>query len=73
MAAVELHKFIEGPFNVEDQTWYNLCLALLPNGDWVEVELFYDNFDDAYEDSIKINRSPYPMEVDDGCLTTTLN
>lgn len=73
MAAVEVHKFIEGPFELDDGSWYNLCLALLPDGDWAEVELFYKEFDTAYEDSLSINRSPYPMEVDDGCLTSNLN
>lgn len=73
MAAVEVHKFIEGPFELDDNTWYNLCLALLSDGDWAEVELYYSNFDAAYNDSININRSPYPREVDDGCLITNLN
>jgi len=73
MAAIEIHKFIEGPFELEDETWYNLCLALLPDGEWAEVEIYYSEFDAAYDDSNKINRSPYPMEVDDGCLTTNLN
>lgn len=73
MAAVEVHKFIEGPFELEDGTWYNLCLALLSDGDWAEVELYYSDFDAAYETSVNLNRSPYPMEMDDGCLISNLN
>lgn len=73
MAAVEVHKFIEGPFELEDGTWYNLCLALLADGDWAEVEIYYNKFEPAYDDSVHINRSPYPMEVDDGCLISNLN
>ena len=73
MAVIEVHKFIEGPFELGEETWYNLCLALLPDDDWAEVEMYYSSFDAAYEDSIRINRSPYPLEVDDGCLTTNLN
>lgn len=73
MAVIEVHKFIEGPFELGEETWYNLCLALLPDDDWVEVEMYYSSFDAAYEDSIRINRSPYPLEVDDGCLISNLN
>jgi hypothetical protein len=73
MAVIEVHKFIEGPFELGDETWYNLCLALLPDDDWAEVEMYYSSFDAAYEDSIRINRSPYPLEVDDGCLISNLN
>ena len=61
MAAVEVHKFIEGPFELEDGSCYNLCLALLSDGDWAEVELHYKDFNAAYEDSLHINRSPYPI------------
>ena len=73
MAAVEVHKFIEGPFELDDGTWYNLCLALLADGDWVEIEMYYTDFDAAYDVSVRLNRSPYPLEVDDGCLTSSLN
>ena len=73
MAAVEVHKFIEGPFELEDGSWYNLCLALLPDGDWAEIEMFYTEFETAYKVSLDLNRSPYPMEVDDGCLISSLN
>lgn len=73
MAVIEVHKFIQGPFELGDETWYNLCLALLPDDDWAEVEIYYSSFDAAYEDSIRINRSPYPLEVDDGCLISNLN
>lgn len=73
MAVIEVHKFIQGPFELGDETWYNLCLALLPDDDWAEVEMYYSSFDAAYEDSIRINRSPYPLEVDDGCLISNLN
>ena len=73
MAVIEVHKFIQGPFELGDETWYNLCLALLPDDDWAEVEMYYSSFDAAYEDSIRINRSPYPLEVDDGCLIPNLN
>jgi len=73
MAVIEVHKFIEGPFELGEETWYNLCLALLPDDDWAEVEMYYSSFDAAYEDSIRINRSPYPLEVDDGCLISNLN
>lgn len=73
MAVIEVHKFIQGPFELGEETWYNLCLALLPDDDWAEVEMYYSSFDAAYEDSIRINRSPYPLEVDDGCLISNLN
>jgi hypothetical protein len=73
MAVIEVHKFIQGPFELGDETWYNLCLALLPDDEWAEVEMYYSSFDAAYEDSIHINRSPYPLEVDDGCLISNLN
>ena len=73
MAVIEVHKFIQGPFELGDETWYNLCLALLPDDDWAEVEMYYSSFDAAYEDSIRINRSPYPLEVDDGCLISNRN
>lgn len=73
MATIEVHKFIEGPFELGDDSWYNLCLALLPCGGWVEIEMYYSDFNAAYKDSTNLNRSPYPLEVDDGCLTTNLN
>ncbi len=65
MTTVEIHKFIEGPFELDDGTWYNLCLAWgVPAGVWAEVEIYYFSYDAAYEDSININRSPYPTVVD---------
>jgi hypothetical protein len=73
MAAVEVHKFIEGPFEMSDGSWYNVCLALLADGDWAEIEMYYTEFDTAYDVSVKLNRSPYPLEVDDGCLISNLN
>jgi hypothetical protein len=73
MDTVEVHKFIEGPFEVGDGTCYNLCLALFPDGDWYEVELYYPDFNSAYDVSINLNRNPNPMEVSEECLISNLN
>jgi len=73
MKVAKVHKCFEGPLEVGDGTYYNMCLAQLSDGDWAEVELHYQNFNAAYDDAHWLNRSPYPLEVDEQCLTSTLN
>lgn len=63
MDQMKIHKVISGPYDDEDegQIW-NLCLVEI-EGELVEVELYYDSFDDAYEVIKHFKSSIAPLVV----------
>jgi hypothetical protein len=74
MPAVILHRFIEGPFEDEDGSWYNLCLVEHDDGDLLIEEVNFESLDDALEIKETLTTTLYSLEVEaDLCSTTTQN
>jgi hypothetical protein len=74
MPAVILHRFIEGPFEDEDGSWYNLCLVEHGDGDLLIEEVNFESLDDALEIKETLTTTLYSLEVEaDLCSTTTQN
>ena len=74
MATVVLHRFIEGPFEDEDGSWYNLCLVGHEDGEILIEEVNFESLDDALEIKETLTTTLYALEVEaDICSTTSLN
>jgi hypothetical protein len=77
MAVIKIHRIVDGPFDDDDDLWYNICLVEMPDGRIENAQIDYPDFDDAYNDIKKLNSSIYPIEVEvedvERCLTSSLN
>lgn len=59
---VKVHRVLEGPFDIEDEeheVWM-LCLGE-ENGELTEIEVYFDNFDEAYTFKNHFNKSIEPI------------
>jgi hypothetical protein len=74
MTTIILHRFIEGPFEEDDGSWYNLCLVEHEDGEILIEEVNFESLDDALEIKETLTTTLYVLEVEaDLCSTTTLN
>lgn len=74
MATVILYRFIDGPYENDDGTWYCLCLVGDDDENVVISEIGFETLDDALEVKETLTTTLYVMEVEsDSCSTTTLN
>jgi hypothetical protein len=74
MTNVVLYRFIDGPYESEDGTWYSLCLVGDEDENVVISEVSFESFDDALEVKETLTTTLYVLEVEaDSCSTTTLN
>lgn len=74
MTSMVLYRFIEGPYENEDGTWYSLCLVGDEDESVVISEVNFETFDDALEVKETLTTTLYVLEVDvDSCSTTPLN
>lgn len=64
---IKIHKVIEGPFEDDEEDGYwCLCLAE-DDGELYDIEIFFDEFDEAYTFKMHFTKSinPIIMETDD--------
>jgi hypothetical protein len=63
---IKIHKVIEGPFEDEEDGYWCLCLAE-DDGELYDIEVFFDEFDEAYTFKMHFTKSinPIIMETDD--------
>ena len=74
MTTVILSRFIDGPYENDDGTWYCLCLVGDDDENVVISEIGFETLDDALEVKETLTTTLYVMEVEaDICSTTTLN
>jgi hypothetical protein len=74
MMTVILHRFIDGPYENEDDTWYSLCLVEDDDENVVISEVTFETLEDALEVKETLTTTLYALEVEaDSCSTTTLN
>ena len=74
MTTVILYRFIDGPYENDDGTWYCLCLVGDDDENVVISEIGFETLDDALEVKETLTTTLYVMEVEaDICSTTTLN
>ena len=74
MTTVILYRFIDGPYENDDGTWYCLCLVGDDDENVVISEIGFETLDDALEVKETLTTTLYVMEVEsDSCSTTTLN
>ena len=74
MATVILYRFIDGPYENDDGTWYSLCLVGDDDENVVISEISFETLDDALEVKETLTTTLYVLEVEaDSCSTTTLN
>jgi hypothetical protein len=74
MMTVILHRFIDGPYEGEDDTWYSLCLIEDDDENVVISEVTFETLEDALEVKETLTTTLYALEVEaDSCSTTTLN
>lgn len=74
MTNVILYRFIDGPYENDDGTWYCLCLVGDDDENVVISEIGFETLDDALEVKETLTTTLYVMEVEaDICSTTTLN
>jgi hypothetical protein len=74
MMTVILHRFIDGPYENEDETWYCLCLIEDDDENVVISEINFETLEDALEVKETLTTTLYALEVEaDSCSTTTLN
>ena len=74
MTKTKIHRHIEGPFEDDNDVWYNLCLVEYPDGDIETAEIYFESFDAALEARDILTTSLYILEADvDVCSTMNLN
>jgi hypothetical protein len=74
MTTATLYRFIDGPYEDEDGTWYSLCLVGDDEENVVISEVNFETLDDALEVKETLTTTLYVLEVDvDSCSTTNLN
>jgi len=64
MAEIKIHRVIEGPFDIEDGVWYNLCLVEDETGCLLHKEVLYPSMDLAYEDIKTLSKQIDPIIVE---------
>ena len=64
MTVLKIHRVLEGPFEMDDNIWYNLCLVEFPDGELVHQEVLYPNMDEAYEDIKTLDKQINPIEIE---------
>lgn len=74
MTSIILYRFVDGPYEDEDGTWYNLCLVGEDDESVVISEVNFETLDDALSVKETLTTTLYVLEVDVGpCSTTILN
>lgn len=63
MTVIKIHRIIEGPFETDNDMWYNLCLVEFPNGELIHQEVLYPTMDEAYEDIKTLSKQINPIEI----------
>lgn len=74
MTTAVLYRFIDGPYENDDGSWYSLCLVGDDDENVVISEVSFETLDDALEVKETLTTTLYVLEVDvDSCSTTNLN
>lgn len=74
MALVTIHRHVQGPFESDDDTWYNVCLVEDEDENVYIAEVNFETFEDALEAQETLTTTLYLLEAEvEGCSTTTLN
>lgn len=63
MSILKIHKIVEGPFETDNNMWYNLCLVEFPNGELIHQEVLYPTMNEAYEDIKTLSKQINPIEI----------
>lgn len=74
METAVLYRFIDGPYEEEDGSWYCICLVGDEDENVLISEVNFETLDDALEVKETLTTTLYVLEVgSDSCSTTTLN
>ena len=74
MEKVTLYRFIDGPYENEDGTWYCICLIGDDDENVIISEVDFETLDDVLEIKETLTTTLYVLEVGvDSCSTTNLN
>lgn len=74
MALLKIYRHIEGPFEGEDDKWYNLCLVGEEDGELETAEIYFEDLDSALSARNTLTTTLNTLQAEvDVCSTMILN